>query len=84
MRRTKASGYPIGAKWQATADNGKRGSIWLAKRDGDFEMWMYSVCFSDGSSRPEDGDWAASYSSCRENIPIWNKSGKRLVFKRIK
>lgn len=84
MKKSNLSNYPIGAKWRATAENGKIGNIWLAKRDDGFEMWMYSVCFSDGSSRTEDGDWASSYSACRNLIPIWNKSGKRLVFKRIK
>ena len=85
MRTKRVSDCPVGATWKATSEDGRIGTIWLSKRDGVFELWICSVCFSDGSSRFGDTDWSTSYASCRKIIPIWNyRNGKRLVFKRIK
>lgn len=80
----KSSKYPVGATWKASNDRGQTGTIWLAKKENYIEIWCYSVNYSDGSSRLGDSDWNPSYSMCREYIPIWNKSGKPLRFKRIK
>ena len=84
MHIAKPSKYPVGATWQAINDKGQTGTIWLEKKDKYLDMWVYSVVYSDGSSRFGDRDWCPSYAMCRDQIPIWNKNGKKLRFKRIK
>jgi hypothetical protein len=84
MKIAKPSKYPKDATWQATNDKGQIGTIWLEKKSQYMDMWYYSVHYSDGSSRLGDMDWCPSYSLCRDQIPIWNKNGKKLRFKRIK
>lgn len=84
MKIAKPSDYPVGAKWQAINDRGQIGTIWIAKKGAYMDTWYYTVTYSDGSCRLNDMDWCPSYAMCRDQIPIWNKSGKTLRFKRIK
>ena len=75
--------YPIGATWEAVTESKRIGKIWLSRHEGNIEVWKYSVYERDGSYSPLSSDWGASYAVCRKNIPLWNKSGKRIIFKRI-
>jgi hypothetical protein len=83
MKR-KSSKFPIGATWKASNDKGQIGEIYLSEINKYFEVWRYSVCYSDGSSHFGDSDWGTSKEMCRKYIPIWNSNGKPLRFKRIK
>jgi hypothetical protein len=57
--------YPVGACWEFVAPEsagslyaGAVGRVWLAERDGRFEMWRWSWRFRDESGH--EGDWAPS------------------------
>ena len=82
MSRHTISDYPVGATWEAKSESGKIGRIWLERRSRYTEMWMWSDSYSDNGGGTTD--WNPSYYMCRNEIPIWNKSGKKLIFKRIK
>lgn len=73
--------YPVGATWKAEdKKTGNRYMIWLDRRDGKYEMWYWSWCYSDGSSPIGSFDWASSYRSARETIP----APLKMRFKRVK
>lgn len=58
MRRYESE-YPIGATWKfVDIVSGKTGSVWLAERNKNFEIWRWSVQYSDGSGA--GFDWAMS------------------------
>lgn len=76
------SKYPVGARWEATNDRKMIGCIFLEQRHENFEIWHWYVTYSDGSF--SNGDWNRSYSSCRDEIPLWNHNGTKIRFKRIK
>jgi hypothetical protein len=71
--------YPVGAAWTATG-NHKVGRVWLARRDGNLEVWNYSSNYTDGSGY--DFDWAPSRRKaielCKDTI------GSKVRFKREK
>jgi len=70
--------YPVGATWVARNERGRIGKIWLEKRDQYYEMWWWSV---DGSGYKSD--WGTSYRKCKEEIPLYNSSGKPVRMKRV-
>jgi hypothetical protein len=81
--RGSISKYPVGATWECVTDMGTRGKITLEKMEDGFEFWRWTrVEFSDGSGI--ETDWGTSYHMCREQILIWNSSGKPIRFKRVR
>jgi hypothetical protein len=75
------SNCPIGACWEAIADTGEHGKIWLDRRLGDLEVWRWSTGYGHGGI---NSDWNLSYRMCREEIPLWNKNGKSVIFRKVK
>lgn len=63
--------YPIGATWEATDKNGRRGTIWLAAKEKTFNIWRWSSAWSDGSG--SQADWGTSYASCKAQINVYAK-----------
>jgi len=75
--------YPIGATWQAKADNGKVGEIRLSSRGDYIEKWDWIVRLVDGTIYATD--WNPSYKLCREEIPLYNSLHRNKIrFRRIK
>lgn len=71
MRLAKKSDFPVGATWETVDERGRRGTIWLHKKDKHFDVWRWSVVLSDGSG--SISDWCMSYKQCKEEIPIYTK-----------
>lgn len=80
--RHKMTEFPIGAMWEADTDNGRIGKIWLEKRGENIEMWIWAVHYIDNSGYRSD--WCPSYRMCKNEIPLWNRNGKPIIFRRVK
>lgn len=80
MRLPKPSGYPVGARWEATGRDGSRAAIWLERIGSGLEFWNWEFCLSDGSGRQKD--WGTTYKNCYNQV-AYRLNGKPR-FKRVK
>lgn len=75
------SKYPVDATWEGKEldhpdisgeiiNQDRIATIWLSRRTGDFEMWMYRWEYSDGSSLGFNFDWGTSYRSVKDQLPF--------------
>jgi hypothetical protein len=80
------SGYTVGARWEFAAPerpglrSGARGAVWLERRDGNLEVWMYSYCYKDGSGY--HSDWAPTRRTAVELCRVFF-AGIPVRFRRV-
>ena len=67
MRHAK-SNYPVGATWRIDK-KGLTGTLWLAERMYNFEVWRWSV-FSSADKSGLRFDQCYSKTSARNELPI--------------
>lgn len=77
---------PVGATWVAESTEIKRKSyIWLSeRRKSGIEIWRWKTVRTYDNESVIDEDWDNSYVKAKDDALIWNPSGKRIKYKRIK
>lgn len=76
---------PVGATWVAESQEIRRKSyIWLAERHDTWEMWRWRTVRTYDNESEIRHDWCTSYRKAVEEALIWNPSGKKIRYKRLK